>query len=111
MLALQACSNANLGWLSFPGKDGHLHGSFPPLRVSGPTFTTAPACSGPFEVSFIDSSGRNLVSFANVPLQLSGTGAPTFFADSSCLQPITSTELAQGSDHQDFYLLNAKLGP
>src|SRR4051812_45022211 len=88
-----SCSNANLGWSYFPGY-GHLHGSFPPLRVTGPSFLEAGAtCSPAFTVGFSDPTGGYISSTAKVKLDLMSSGSPTFYEDSLCKKKITDVTL------------------
>ncbi|MBI1861918.1 MAG: IPT/TIG domain-containing protein, partial [Deltaproteobacteria bacterium] len=77
------------------------------LSLTGPTTVEASACSGPFSVTGVSSSGTTPATFdPSARFSIAGAGESEIFTDSSCSSGALGSEipLLSGTNEADFYL-------
>ncbi|MDR3608514.1 MAG: invasin domain 3-containing protein [Oligoflexia bacterium] len=74
------------------------------LEILGPGVETVAACSGPYRIEVLDSSGNSTAVPEDIALSLTGAGSGAFYSDSSCVVPLSSSfTLATLASEYGFY--------
>ncbi|WP_415061431.1 Calx-beta domain-containing protein [Bdellovibrio sp.] len=73
------------------------------LAFSGPNTVSAGACSSAYEIKLVDDSNMVQAATGAITVNVTGSGAGTFYENSDCSGPMTSLSFVAGQSIKNFY--------
>lgn len=80
-----------------------LGGTAVKLSLNGPSSVLVGQCSAAYVIKTLDGSNIEYPVNASTPVSITGKGAGDFYADATCLTPVSSVTFASGESSKAFY--------